>query len=286
MAIESGKIYIANDEIPPNTAFTVGTTGATWAESVTGGGGSSLPTDSVGYLRNDGAGTLSWNANTVGAGSPAYGDVWVNSTKADSFWQSYTLTGTVPQLFDWQGSANITLTGQTLYGKQMSSGDKILVVNDAPIHTDSNYALVVEFPASPVPGDTFQIPVVNSDVTVTAGAFIIGETYVIDQPGTTNFTSIGAANNLNGTIFTATGTGTGTGTAYTINGVMRTIFLPATGQRAFTQPNGQTGSIEFGQGATNIAVFNIAYGQQGAQPITWVYLGVVDGIPTWRQLYF
>ena len=49
--------------------------------------------------------------------------------------------------------------------------------------------------------------------TVTAGSFIPGLWYSIDTPGTTAFTSIGAANNLTGTLFQATGVGTGTGTA-------------------------------------------------------------------------
>lgn len=49
--------------------------------------------------------------------------------------------------------------------------------------------------------------------TVTAGAFVIGNTYKIITLGTTTFTSIGAASNTVGVTFTATGVGTGTGTA-------------------------------------------------------------------------
>ena len=47
-----------------------------------------------------------------------------------------------------------------------------------------------------------------------AGSFVIGETYVIESVGTTDFTSIGAASNTIGISFTATGAGSGTGTAY------------------------------------------------------------------------
>ena len=50
---------------------------------------------------------------------------------------------------------------------------------------------------------------------VTAGAFVIGTSYVIESVGTTDFTLIGAAANTVGTTFTATGGGTGTGTART-----------------------------------------------------------------------
>lgn len=49
--------------------------------------------------------------------------------------------------------------------------------------------------------------------TVTAGAFVIGNTYKIISVGTTSFTAIGAASNTVGVTFTATGIGTGTGTA-------------------------------------------------------------------------
>jgi autotransporter-associated beta strand protein len=52
---------------------------------------------------------------------------------------------------------------------------------------------------------------------VTAGAFIVGTTYKIATAGTTDFTSIGSANNEVGTRFTATGAGSGTGTAFSSN---------------------------------------------------------------------
>jgi hypothetical protein len=47
----------------------------------------------------------------------------------------------------------------------------------------------------------------------TAGAFVVGRSYVITSLGNTVFTSIGAASNLVGTYFVATGAGSGTGTA-------------------------------------------------------------------------
>lgn len=48
---------------------------------------------------------------------------------------------------------------------------------------------------------------------ISAGAFVIGFSYIIVTTGTTDYTLIGAANSLPGTIFTATGAGTGDGTA-------------------------------------------------------------------------
>jgi hypothetical protein len=50
--------------------------------------------------------------------------------------------------------------------------------------------------------------------TITAGSFVVGDTYEIVTVGTTDFTLIGAANNNVGTTFVATDVGEGTGTAY------------------------------------------------------------------------
>lgn len=52
----------------------------------------------------------------------------------------------------------------------------------------------------------------------TAGAFIIGEEYTITSAGTTDFTLIGAADSVAGTVFIATGVGAGTGTATPTSG--------------------------------------------------------------------
>jgi hypothetical protein len=48
---------------------------------------------------------------------------------------------------------------------------------------------------------------------ITAGAFVIGNSYIILSIGTTNYTLIGATANIVGLRFTATATGAGTGTA-------------------------------------------------------------------------
>jgi hypothetical protein len=71
------------------------------------------------------------------------------------------------------------------------------------------------------PTGTFQEPervTWGTGVDITAGSFVIGNTYRIVTAGTTDYTLIGAADSNVGTIFTATGVGTGTGTAETITG--------------------------------------------------------------------
>lgn len=65
-------------------------------------------------------------------------------------------------------------------------------------------------------------------VDITAGSFVVGNTYIIRTTGTTDFTLIGAANSTPGTIFTATGVGVGTGTAETITGWGQLLAIDST----------------------------------------------------------
>jgi len=62
-------------------------------------------------------------------------------------------------------------------------------------------------------GDLEQGMLISNWITLTAGRFKIGTAYQILFPGTTDFTLIGADDNIVGTIFTATGVGEGTGKA-------------------------------------------------------------------------
>lgn len=72
-----------------------------------------------------------------------------------------------------------------------------------------------------IPGVSSNLPIINDassvayeqGYTVTAGSFVVGNTYLITSVGTTNFTSIGASSNTVGVHFVATGVGSGTGTA-------------------------------------------------------------------------
>ena len=52
---------------------------------------------------------------------------------------------------------------------------------------------------------------------VNATALVVGTAYIINTPGTTNWSLLGAPNSNAGTIFTATAVGTGTGTANTLS---------------------------------------------------------------------
>jgi hypothetical protein len=65
--------------------------------------------------------------------------------------------------------------------------------------------------------DTATIKMLGYDINeeyVTAGAFTVGESYIIRTVGDTSFTGIGASSNAVDVQFTATGAGSGTGTAF------------------------------------------------------------------------
>ena len=57
-----------------------------------------------------------------------------------------------------------------------------------------------------------------------AGSFTVGQTYIITDAGTTDFTTVGATSNEVGTAFIATGAGTGTGTAFNSTYTYSTII--------------------------------------------------------------
>jgi hypothetical protein len=83
---------------------------------------------------------------------------------------------------------------------------------------DANNVLIATYdniPSSPQPPITNDASSISYEqgYTVTAGAFTVGATYLITSVGSTNFVGIGAAANVTGILFTATGVGSGTGTA-------------------------------------------------------------------------
>jgi hypothetical protein len=261
------------------------------------GGGTTLPADANGYLRNDGTGTLSWTQNTAGAGSNSYSDVWVNSAKDNSFWSAYTLTGNITMLFNYSGQpvSDIALSNETVSGKQLSVGDKILIINDDSSLNGNTYGMVIEFPSSPGVGDTFSAPALSPTTTVTLGVSQMqpGQTYTIASVGTTtNWNMIGINTPTVGQQFvyqqqtgylTGDGTVTGAGAA----GLSKLIFKPTSGQRAILyNQNGQNNTLIFGQGASAIAGYLDLSSGMGQQAITWVYGGVIDSIPTWYQMWF
>jgi hypothetical protein len=77
----------------------------------------------------------------------------------------------------------------------------------------ATYDNIPSAPQPPIVNDASSISYEQGNI-VSAGAFVVGNTYMIATVGSTNFTAIGALNNVVGTVFIATGAGSGTGNAY------------------------------------------------------------------------
>ncbi len=92
--------------------------------------------------------------------------------------------------------------------------------------------------------------------TVTAGSFVVGRRYKIVTVGTTSFTSIGAASNTVGVIFTATGVGSGTGTAL-LTPLKNQAQNDAVQGHTHKLPGGKNGSPSF-SGAPSYPVWAVS----------------------------
>ena len=139
--------------------------------------------------------------------------------------QSGWLTGTIPNFnateTDFTFAIKVRKRDDSLYVSSPTSFT-ITVVGDVSstvtwpdrtmtIKTGDQSQLNVV--ASISDGRPVQYELKSGSTSVAAGNFVVGETYTIVSAGTTDFISIGSANNVVGTIFTATDTGRGSGTA-------------------------------------------------------------------------
>ena len=113
-----------------------------------------------------------------------------------------------------------------------------------------------------VPGREYKITSTGKNL-VQAGTFIVGGKYkiVYGTGSTTDFTSLGAADNNPGTIFTATGTGVGTGTAYYYtdytahgarNNTVGTVFVATSSPSSATGGSGSVQTISFRERAERL----------------------------------
>jgi len=128
--------------------------------------------------------------------------------------------------------------------------------------------------ATALPSTSNWVSIAPGKLTVieTAGAFVVGRSYVITTLGNTVFTFIGAASNLVGQYFVATGVGSGTGTATPIAHHLIAVSSSTT-VNAYSSNGGVTwtsgGALPGGM--SGIAV-GIAYGNVSGTA-RWVVLG-------------
>ena len=128
--------------------------------------------------------------------------------------------------------------------------------------------------ATALPSTSNWVGIAVGELTVieTAGAFVVGRAYVITNLGNTVFTSIGAATNLVGTYFVATGAGSGTGTATPIANHLVAVSSSTT-VNAYSTDGGVTwtsgGALP---GAMSNQAVGIAYGKVNGSA-RWVVQG-------------
>jgi hypothetical protein len=126
--------------------------------------------------------------------------------------------------------------------------------------------------ATALPSTSNWVQMANGKLTVieSSGAFVVGRGYIITALGTTPFTSIGAAANLVGVYFVATGVGTGTGTATPVANHLVAVSSSTT-VNAYSVNGGVTwtsgGALPAGMSGATVGV---AYGLATATSGRWV----------------
>ena len=117
---------------------------------------------------------------------------------------------------------------------------------------------------------TLPFPLVGADIN--AGSFVVGKEYTIKTVGNTSFTSVGAASDTVGVVFTATGAGSGTGVATVAEIVVTATSdsgtLDITSSNAFTDfPSSGTVNISDASGITADPNGNRAFTKVSASEI-------------------
>ena len=98
----------------------------------------------------------------------------------------------------------------------------------------------------------------GESATITAGAFVVGTTYTILTAGSTDYTLIGAADSVVGTVFIATGVGAGTGTA-TFTSEAGTVFTTDLHSKTLSATNWKFASTKYAPTTSGKYVVEVEY---------------------------
>ena len=116
-------------------------------------------------------------------------------------------------------STTATTIDPSFYSVQIENMSPILVIQDSAPLVTGDALVITQLIGNLIYINGEQIKFSTVNPVVTAGNFVVGQQYIIESLGTTDFTLIGAASNTIGELFTATGVGAGTGTAKELNSV-------------------------------------------------------------------
>jgi len=98
----------------------------------------------------------------------------------------------------------------------------------------------------------------GESAVITAGAFVVGTTYTITTAGSTDYTLIGAADSVVGTVFIATGVGAGTGTA-TFTSEPGTVFTTDLHSKTLSATNWKFASTKYAPTTSGKYVVEVEY---------------------------
>ena len=183
----------------------------------------------------------------------AYGQVlW-----QDQYLQ-YTATGT-GNTVDISNNIQVNNLYQLIVTK-----NNALLVPGVGFTVNSPSYTTVTLTSTPAAGDAIYISrryvkTFTAAASVSAGAFVIGETYTITSVGSTNFVAIGAASNTVGVTFIATGIGSGSGAA-TLKYALSNYLFTATNIYSFSVTVGnvlQRPNIDYTFSAGTLTFYNV-----------------------------
>ena len=155
-------------------------------------------------------------SNTTGNYNTAIG---AQSMQTNTTGNSNTALGQMSLYLNTTGNSNTATGIYSLYanttgGNNTSSGQQSMSTNTTgSYNTVSGYSALNSNTVGSSNVSTGYNSLYNTNATVTAGIFIVGQSYTIKAIGTTDFTLLGASANTVGVVFTTTGVGVGTGTA-------------------------------------------------------------------------
>lgn len=106
---------------------------------------------------------------------------------------------------------------------------------------------------------TYTLSQSTAPLLVNAGSFVVGQQYVIQTVGSTNWTAIGATASTVGTVFTATGAGSGSGIANTVLTITGYYPRPITIDSAFVRVNTTSNGVPIYGGGLDypVSILNI-----------------------------
>ena len=153
--------------------------------------------------------------DTVANSSEGYNGILIGGTSYN-FYSNWTIGSQTKNEFYERAKWIQARVGTIGGGGDTRDADQVIYGLQGDVFRGITHSVTIDTPTG-----TFTEPervTWGTAVDITAGAFVVGNTYRIVTAGTTDFTLIGAADSAVGTIFTATGVGVGTGTAETITG--------------------------------------------------------------------